>query len=233
MTTIEPTAEGLRPKYHVERLNDPDGKHDHCRYFVLDPQHDPIAREALRRYMTVAREQGYGALADDLWAWIEATEPHYVMEVQPDGRLTVEYPESETRDAVAEVEAALRRLTYIGRQSYRALGEAAVAAMELHIADRIAAETEALREERRKFQAETATTWFLAERLRAGFGASTLCDRCKRAKGESVVTKADTREWVCRTCLDGTATPGPVHLPGVRVPPGIGPRLSDYRKDQP
>lgn len=63
---------GILPKYDVARLNDADGKHDDCRYFVLDPQHDPIAVDALRMYAKVAREAGYIALAGDLEAWLIA-----------------------------------------------------------------------------------------------------------------------------------------------------------------
>jgi hypothetical protein len=69
MTTDE-KALGLLPKYTVERNNDPDGKHDICRYFVLDPKHDPIARSVLTRYADEARQSGYVALADDLDAWV-------------------------------------------------------------------------------------------------------------------------------------------------------------------
>jgi hypothetical protein len=62
---------GLERRYHVERLNDTEGKHTDCRYFVLDPQHDPLAREALRRYAQVADERGYRTLAMDLRRWVD------------------------------------------------------------------------------------------------------------------------------------------------------------------
>jgi hypothetical protein len=65
-------AEGLLPKYHVKRNNDQGGKHDDCRYFVLDPEHDLVARRALAYYANDAREEGYTALADDLEAWVRA-----------------------------------------------------------------------------------------------------------------------------------------------------------------
>jgi hypothetical protein len=57
---------GLEHRYNVERVNDPNGKHAGCRYFVLDPQHDQIARVALMAYSNVARGRGLVALADDL-----------------------------------------------------------------------------------------------------------------------------------------------------------------------
>ena len=63
---------GLIPKYRVERNGDPEGKHDECRFFVLDPQHDLIARRALAYYANDAREEGYKALADDLEAWVRS-----------------------------------------------------------------------------------------------------------------------------------------------------------------
>lgn len=48
----EPTQQssGLINKYLVRRLDDPTGKHEDCRFFVLDPQHDPIARAVLAEY---------------------------------------------------------------------------------------------------------------------------------------------------------------------------------------
>lgn len=63
-------SEGLRHKYDVKRADDLTGKHDNCRYFVLDPQHDPIAAAALRAYSAAARAAGHGDLADDLDAWV-------------------------------------------------------------------------------------------------------------------------------------------------------------------
>lgn len=61
---------GLERRYHVERLNDTAGKHTDCRFFVLDPQHDPIAREALRTYANHAYAKGYVTLHDDLMRWL-------------------------------------------------------------------------------------------------------------------------------------------------------------------
>ena len=57
---------GLYEKYFVERMADPEGKHDACDYFVLDLVHDPIARPALVAYVIEARIRGYQKLADDL-----------------------------------------------------------------------------------------------------------------------------------------------------------------------
>lgn len=57
--------EGLHNKYIVRRRHDPTGKHDQCRYFVLDPRHDPYARKALLAYAEACRED-HPALADDL-----------------------------------------------------------------------------------------------------------------------------------------------------------------------
>lgn len=73
---------GLQQRYRVEKINDPAGKHDECRYFVLDPQHDPFARVALLAYAAaVEREVDEGhfrrkagkQLAADLRAWLRRT----------------------------------------------------------------------------------------------------------------------------------------------------------------
>jgi hypothetical protein len=66
---------GLEARYRVEKINEPNGKHDECRYFVLDPAHDLIARQALAFYRNHAARFGYGALADDLTAWLDALDP--------------------------------------------------------------------------------------------------------------------------------------------------------------
>ena len=56
----------LQRRYAVTKISDPDGKHKNCRYFVLDPQHDLAAREALLEY---ARRSG-GDLATELVEWV-------------------------------------------------------------------------------------------------------------------------------------------------------------------
>jgi hypothetical protein len=65
-------SDGMHDKYRVEKINDPTGKHADCRYFVLDPKHDPLAREALLRYSMLARHAGNAALAADLDDWLQA-----------------------------------------------------------------------------------------------------------------------------------------------------------------
>jgi hypothetical protein len=64
----------LEGRYYVKKLRDPDGKHDACRYFVLDPQHDPIARYALRAYATAAGGAGLFGLRRDLHQWVDDVE---------------------------------------------------------------------------------------------------------------------------------------------------------------
>lgn len=68
-------ATGLEARYIVEKIDDPEGKHFECAYFVLDPQHDPIARDALLAYSIRARQEGYIQLADDLDTWLNAVTP--------------------------------------------------------------------------------------------------------------------------------------------------------------
>lgn len=63
---ISDRTRGLYRKYSVQRLRDPEGKHDNCWYFVLDPTHDPIARVALNAYADEAGRRGFHALATDL-----------------------------------------------------------------------------------------------------------------------------------------------------------------------
>lgn len=61
---------GLEPRYHVRKINDPTGKHDECRFFVLDPQHDPHAIPALLAY-AASCEADYPGLAAALRALTE------------------------------------------------------------------------------------------------------------------------------------------------------------------
>lgn len=63
---------GLEGRFYVKKIVDPNGKHEECRYFVLDPQHDPIARRALMTYALDARIAGHGALSEDLFTWLDS-----------------------------------------------------------------------------------------------------------------------------------------------------------------
>lgn len=67
-------ARGLYQKYQVWRVNDLNGKHARCSYFVLDPHHDRHAAAALKAYADSC-ETEYPVLADDLRRmagyWIE------------------------------------------------------------------------------------------------------------------------------------------------------------------
>ncbi|HMM95351.1 hypothetical protein [Phycicoccus sp.] len=69
---------GLYGKYLVQRADgDPAQKHTDCRYFVLDPEHDPAALAALSAYIEEARDLGYVQLADDLDVWLEQLYAHH------------------------------------------------------------------------------------------------------------------------------------------------------------
>ncbi len=61
------SGDGIYQKYVIRRLDDPEGKHDDCDYFVLDWQHDPFAAPAALAYADVC-ESEYPALAQDLRA---------------------------------------------------------------------------------------------------------------------------------------------------------------------
>lgn len=59
---------GLYEKFTVTRTDGtsaPGGKHDGCRYFVLDVTHDPFADAALQAYATACRRD-YPLLAEDI-----------------------------------------------------------------------------------------------------------------------------------------------------------------------
>lgn len=59
----------LYGKYRVEKVSDPTGKHAHCRYFVLDPAHDPRAVPAIRAYADTVRADSPD-LAAGLDEWV-------------------------------------------------------------------------------------------------------------------------------------------------------------------
>lgn len=56
---------GLYTKFHVERLVDPEGKHDNCFFFVLDVNHDVHSLKALMAYIESCKLD-YPLLAKDL-----------------------------------------------------------------------------------------------------------------------------------------------------------------------
>lgn len=59
---------GLYGKFHIERTDGksaPGQKHENCRYFVLDLDHDPFAMPALQAYAKACKEEN-PALAHDL-----------------------------------------------------------------------------------------------------------------------------------------------------------------------
>ena len=62
---------GLCNRYEVRKVSDPTGKHKDCKYLVLDPQHDPIAREAIRLY---AGRTWNLQLSNDLNDWLNEIE---------------------------------------------------------------------------------------------------------------------------------------------------------------
>jgi len=62
------TERGLYEKFTVKRTNgssEPGGKHEKCRYFVLDLTHDEFARPALEVYAMLCSKK-FPALAADL-----------------------------------------------------------------------------------------------------------------------------------------------------------------------
>ncbi len=62
---IDPSDLGIIHKFDVKKVNDPEGKHDDCFFFVLDPEHDKHARAALVAYALSCAPE-YPKLAEDL-----------------------------------------------------------------------------------------------------------------------------------------------------------------------
>ena len=71
--TMTDKERGLYRKYRVSRLDDVEGKHNECFYFVLDTVHDPFATPALRAYANACREE-FPVLAQDIDALLTAEE---------------------------------------------------------------------------------------------------------------------------------------------------------------
>jgi hypothetical protein len=66
--TAPDKTRGIYDKFIVRRSDgssEHGGKHEHCRYFVLDLEHDRFAFSALQRYAQACRRE-YPALADDI-----------------------------------------------------------------------------------------------------------------------------------------------------------------------
>jgi len=63
-------CKGLYRKYIVSRLDDVEGKHNKCFYFVLDTVHDKFAIPALKAYADACRAE-YPLLAQDIDALLE------------------------------------------------------------------------------------------------------------------------------------------------------------------
>lgn len=72
------SEQGLTDKFKVERLTESSRGIDHseCRYFVLDPEHDPLAFTALKVYAIEAHLAGNESLARDLHAWVRSCSLH-------------------------------------------------------------------------------------------------------------------------------------------------------------
>lgn len=73
---------GLYEKFIVIRTdggNKPGEKHEKCRYFVLDLDHDPFAIPAIRAYADACERGGYRALAHDLRGKLREMEKLEVM----------------------------------------------------------------------------------------------------------------------------------------------------------
>lgn len=54
-------------RYLVQRIDDPEGKHNDCFYFVLDPAHDPHAWQALFFYAERVESTGDEEFAQSIF----------------------------------------------------------------------------------------------------------------------------------------------------------------------
>jgi len=78
-------TKGLYRKFNVERTDGssgPGGKHERCRYYVLDLDHDPHAPAAIRAYADSCRSD-YPVLAADLDAMFPNAEHENPRERKP------------------------------------------------------------------------------------------------------------------------------------------------------
>lgn len=73
MTNHVDEGRGLYHKYTVHRMFDWDHKHDDCRFFTLDPLHDPIARRAIKVYAVLIKKAN-PKLSQDLKDWMSTME---------------------------------------------------------------------------------------------------------------------------------------------------------------
>jgi len=81
------TNKGIYEKYIVLRSNGssgPGGKHEKCRYFVLDLIHDEFSRPAIDAYKASCREK-FPELADDLGHIFCTGSPHFDGHSHPPG----------------------------------------------------------------------------------------------------------------------------------------------------
>ena len=65
---MDDRTKGVYNKFEVRRIDggsEPGGKHEHCRYFVLDMDHDPYAIDALYAYAEACYNE-YPQLSKDL-----------------------------------------------------------------------------------------------------------------------------------------------------------------------
>jgi hypothetical protein len=70
---VSDNSRGLYNKFHVERTDGtsaPGGKHEGCKYFVLDLSHDKHARAALLAYAKSCRAE-YPFLSQDLMSMLD------------------------------------------------------------------------------------------------------------------------------------------------------------------
>jgi hypothetical protein len=120
---------GLYDKYRVARSDgDPTGKHEGCRYIVLDTTHDRNAPPAIRAYAIAVRRDGFLSLADDL----------IDIAADAEARLT-ERPSRQERTDAEHARALLDAVAWLNSAIDAASEAGLVVTVETHEIERIAA----------------------------------------------------------------------------------------------
>lgn len=91
---------GMLIKYDVKKIHDPEGKHDDCDYFVLDPVHDDVSLAVLAAYAEATEDE---FLAADLRSWLQEVRIKRVQRA-------VDTAELKTRLSEAQTERILEHL---------------------------------------------------------------------------------------------------------------------------
>lgn len=126
---MDKRGQGIYEKFTVKRTDGtdaPGGKHENCRHFVLDLNHDPHAIPALRAYADSAEKDGYVPLAAELRFIADGAETALASVNRPRKTVTLDIPEMFRADYGAS-EVTLTLYHEYGMWAGRLAGEAVCA----------------------------------------------------------------------------------------------------------